>query len=353
MKVDGRVENIYKNLHTNQKIMIYEMLKRGISVEVLDEGLELIKTKYGDHEELIYDRDSSITPYHVSVLAGNKGIVKEMLQEKGISVPIGAVFKVTDGAYILEAFKVLGTAVIKPVFGSHGYDVYMDLNSEADVLEALEKIIKHRGENTEVLIEEYFPKKEHRVFITKNGDYAVLQRDAAHVYGDGVHTIGELIEIENYKRFHPRCNALCEILVDEELHKFLEKKGLSLSSILKDGEKVYVRGNSNVAMGGVCIDYTDVVHESVLEIGMKVLDTFPGLPYVGIDFMCDDITKEQTDESYRIIEINTVPGVHMHYRPAIGKSQNIAKYMVDLIYPETKEVSYNEEAGYQKSIKRF
>lgn len=347
------MENIYKNLHTNQKIMIYEMLKRGISVEVIDEGLELIKTKYKEHEELIYDRDSSIMPYHLSVLAGNKGIVKEMLQEKGISVPMGVVFKVTDISYILEAFKVLGNVVIKPVFGSHGYDVYLNLSNEIEVLEALNKIIEHRGRNTEVIIEEYFPKKEHRVFITKNGNYAVLQRDAAHVFGDGIHAIGELIEIENYKRFHPRCNALCEILVDEELEKFLEKKGLRMDSIPKEGEKVYVRGNSNVAMGGVCIDYTNVVHESVLEIGMRVLDAFPGLPYVGIDFMCEDITKEQTDESYRIIEINTVPGVHMHYRPAIGKSQNIAKYMVDLIYPETKEVSYNEEAGYQKSFKRF
>lgn len=348
------MENIYRNLHTNQKILIYEMLKRGISVEVVDERLELIKTKYGSHEELIYDRDSSIMPYHVSVLAGNKGIVKNMLQERGISVPLGSTFKVTDVSYILEAFKILGgVAVIKPVFGSHGYDVYMNLNSAEEVIGALDKIRKHVGEKTDILIEEYFPTKEHRVFITKNGDYAVLQRDAAHVYGDGVHTIGELIEIENYKRFHPRSNALCKILVDEEAIKFLNNKGLSLESIPKLSEKVYVRENSNVAMGGVCIDCTDVVDSSVIEISKRVLETFPGLPYVGIDFMCNDITKEQNDDSYRIIEVNTVPGVHMHYRPALGKSRNIAKYMVDLIYPETKEVNYNDEKGYQKSIKRF
>ena len=34
--------------------------------------------------------------------------------------------------------------------------------------------------------------------------------------------------------------------------------------------------------------------------------------------------------------------MHMHFRPAIGKSRNIAKYIVDMIYPETKEVK-NEE----------
>ena len=50
-----------------------------------------------------------------------------------------------------------------------------------------------------------------------------------------------------------------------------------------------------------------------------------------------DITKEQDKGSYRIIEVNTVPGIHMHMRPSIGKPQNVAKYMVDMIFPETKE----------------
>lgn len=190
------------------------------------------------------------------------------------------------------------------------------------------------------------------MFITKDRNYAVLHRDCAHVYGVGVHSIKELIESENYRRMHPRVNALCEILVDEQVYEFLSKNNLSIDYVPSLNEKVYLRANSNVAMGGICVDYTDEVDGSVIDIGMEVLKAFPGLPYVGIDFMCDDISKRQTDDSYRIIEINTVPGVHMHFRPAIGKSQNIAKYMVDLIFPETKEYDLNEEKGYQKSIKR-
>ena len=189
------------------------------------------------------------------------------------------------------------------------------------------------------------------MFVTKNGDYAVLLRDPAHIYGDGINTIEYLIKKENYERMNPRTNALCEILVDEELLKYLSKKGLSLQSIPANGEKVYLRPNSNVAMGGICEDYTDRVHPSVIEIGLNVLKAFPGLPYVGIDFMTNSITEMQTDDSYRIIEINTVPGVHMHFRPAIGKSQNIAKYIVDMIYPET--IENKEEVLDEKPIKRL
>lgn len=345
------MQNIYKNLHSNQKILIYEMLKRGISVEVLDEKLELIKASYNGHDELIYDRDSSIMPYNVSILAGDKGITKKILQDNGISVPIGETFNSNKIDYILEAFKILDCpVVIKPVFGSHGYDVYANLKTEKEVIDSIKKIIKNKG-NTTILIEEYFKAKEYRVFITKNKDYAVLHRDPAHIFGNGINTIKELIEIENYKRMHPRKNALCEIFVDEELYNYINKNGLNMNTIPKNGEKVYLRENSNVAMGGVCEDYTDIVHPSVIDIGMKVLSSFPGLPYVGIDFMTNSIDQKQNDESYRIIEINTMPGIHMHFRPAIGKPQNIAKYIVDLIYPETKEKSEKDEI--KKSLKRF
>jgi cyanophycin synthetase len=329
------MQNIYKNLHSNQKILIYEMLKRGIDVEVLDEELELIKATYLGHEELIYDRDSSIMPYNLSVLCGDKGITKKILQSNGISVPIGEVFNVSDYEYILEAFHVLDCpVVIKPVFGSHGYDVYTDLESDSEIINALNNISNNRG-NTKVLIEEYFKASEFRVFITKNRDYAVLLRDPAYVIGDGVNTIEELIKIENYRRMHPRNNSLCEIYVDQEMYNYMSKNNISMSDIPLYSKKVYLRPNSNVAMGGVSCDYTDKVHPSVIDIGMRVLDSFQGLPYVGIDFMTNNICDMQDDNSYRIIEINTVPGIHMHFRPGIGKEQNVAKYMVDLIYPET------------------
>ena len=344
LKVQGKVMmekvigNRFQHLHSNQKIVIYEMLKRGIKIDIIDENLELVRAQFANHTELLYDRDSSITPYHVSVLAGDKGITKRILSMNNISVPIGEVFLASNYDYILKAFeKFNGPVVIKPVHGSHGFDVYVNLNSLEEIANAIIQIIEHHGIQTEILIEEYYPAKEYRVFVTRNRDYAVLQRDPAHIFGDGIHTIEQLIEIENYRRMHPRTNALCEILVNTEMNHFLKQQDITLKDIPPKGSKVYLRPNSNVAMGGICIDYTDKVHPSVIDIGMKVLECFPGLPYVGIDYMTNNIEELQNSETYRIIEVNTVPGVHMHLRPAIGKPQNIAKYIVDMIFPETKE----------------
>ena len=212
------MENIFKNLHSNQKILIYEMLKRGINVELLSEKLELIKTSYQGHVEFIYDRDSSIMPYHVSVLAGNKGITKKILQDNGISVPIGEVFPISEYDAILEAFHILDCPVVlKPVFGSHGYDVYTNITSEKELLEAIEKMVKNKGLQTKVLIEEFYPAKEYRVFVTKNRNYAVLHRDPAHVFGNGVNTIKELIDMENYRR-------MAYIKAPSDIHELLQEK---------------------------------------------------------------------------------------------------------------------------------
>ena len=94
------------------------------------------------------------------------------------------------------------------------------------------------------------PAKEYRVFVTKNRDYAVLHRDPAHVFGNGVNTIKELIDMENYRRMNPRTNALCEILVDEEMYRYMNMNNITMDDIPKKGTKVYLRPNYNVAMEG-------------------------------------------------------------------------------------------------------
>ena len=79
-------------LHTNQRLFIIEMQSRGIDVEVIYNEMELIKAEYGKHIEWILDRDSSITPYSVSIICGDKYITKKILQRSGISVPTGEMF---------------------------------------------------------------------------------------------------------------------------------------------------------------------------------------------------------------------------------------------------------------------
>lgn len=327
-------------LHSNQRLLVEELMQRGVIVELLDAQREIIKAVYQNHTEYLYDRDTSIVPYNLSVIVGNKGLTKKILIANQISVPLGETYDADDIPVLLCAFHILGEHVtLKPAFGSHGYDVYVDIKTEKELMAAVRGIQAHLGQHTEVVIEEHYEAKEYRIFITRNGDYAVLEREPASVIGDGVHTINQLIQMENYRRMHPRSKAWCEIYKDSQMERFMNKQGLSYYTVPRKDKKVFLRPNSNVAMGGLPIDRTDDVHPTAIEIAKQTLNAFQGLPYIGIDFMTEDIKKPQNKDTYKIIEINTVPGVDMHYRPAYGKPRNIAKYMADLIYPETKKGS--------------
>lgn len=323
-------------LHTNQRLLVMEMQSRGIDVDVIYNEIELIKAEYGKHIEWILDRDSSITPYSVSIMCGDKYITKKILEQNEISVPIGEKFLPNEWELsVFYARKIGFPVVVKPVFGSHGDNIYMDIESENELKDIVQNVFV-KTLKTSFIIEKQFNGKEYRVFFTKDGKYAVLHREPAHVIGDGVHSISELIEIENEKR-KERINSLCPIAIDEITEIYMKKNNISMEYIPNENEKVYLRHNSNVAKGGLCIDYTDKIHKSVLGNCKKILETFSGLSYVGIDYMSKDIESTQTSDMYNIVEVNTVPGIHMHMRPSEGKPRNVAKYMVDMIFPETKE----------------
>lgn len=323
-------------LHTNQRLLIIEMQARGINVDIIYKDMELIRAEYGKHIEWILDRDSSITPYSVSIICGDKYISKKILEQNEISVPIGEKFLPNEWELsILYARKIGFPVVVKPVFGSHGDNIYMDIENEIELKDIVQNVFASTL-RVPFIIEKQFNGKEYRIFLTKEGKYAVLHRDPAHVVGDGEHSILQLIKIENEKR-KARTNCLCPIAIDEITESYMTKNNIFMEDIPKENEKVYLRHNSNVAKGGLCIDYTDKVHKSVIENCKKILKVFSGLSYVGIDYMSKDIEAEQTDNMYNIVEVNTVPGIHMHMRPSEGKTRNVAKYMVDMIFPETKE----------------
>lgn len=327
------------NLHelrANQRFLAQELCARGVEVSLFDQNNEILEAKVGDHRELLSDIDSSIMPYTASVVAGSKSLTKRLLNRNGVTTPKGHYFPSEEVEEIARfAREVVGfPVVVKPSFGVQGENVFTCLENPEEVRAAVQAIVNESG-NQEVIVEEYFRAHEFRVFVTARGGFAALHREPAYVVGDGVHSIELLASWESYRRMHPRSNCLCPIALDGESAHYLKRKGLSFSSVPKLGEKVYLRGSSNVKKGGVPTDVTDLVHPSVREIASAALASIPGLPYAGIDFMCADIRKEQGGATYRVLEINSVPGIGIHMAPGRGRPRNVAAMIVDMIFPET------------------
>lgn len=326
-----------QQLRANQRFLTEEMLARGISVQMLDWNNEILEARLGGHIELLSDIDSSVMPYSSSVVAGSKSLTKQLLRRSGLSIPTGGHFASQHIEEIVRyAEMTVGfPTVVKPSFGVQGENVFTGITSSEELRAAIRAIVNSSG-HQELIIEEHFEAHEFRVFLTARGRYAVLHREPAFVVGDGVHTIEVLAAWESYRRMHPRTTCLCEIALDGEAAQYLKRQGLSFNSVPRLGQRVRLRGSSNVKKGGVPTDVTDIVHPSVIELCAKALAAVPGLPYAGIDFMCRDIRQKQEGDTYRILEINSVPGIGMHMRPGRGKSRNVAGMVVDVIFPESR-----------------
>jgi cyanophycin synthetase len=91
---------------------------------------------------------------------------------------------------------------------------------------------------------------------------AAAKREPAHVMGDGIHTIQELIEETNKdpRRGYGHENVLTEITVDRDSEDLLMKKGYTLETIPKKKEVVYLKSTANLSTGGTSTDVTDMMH---------------------------------------------------------------------------------------------
>ena len=325
----------FKGLDITSYLIIDEALKRGIKARFVLNKYVLLES--GGRRHLFHNSDNTSLPAITKQILCSKTETKEILRKKGINVPEGRRFNSSDSKKIFSyTKKINGKMVIKPDNTDYGKDVYSKIGKR-ESKEAVDKI--SRG-HEELVVEKFRQGNEYRVFITKNGFCAVCMRRPANVWGDGKSSVKELINKKNMGRQNkkelPRKLPWFRIETDNIALNCLEKQGLSLDSVPKKDERIYLRFNSNICSGGDSIEMTDEAHESVKEIAMKVLDSIPGLTYAGIDLITRDITRN-IGSRYTIIEVNNMPGIPLHHYPYIGNPKNVAGALIDLVFPETKK----------------
>lgn len=326
-----------QQLGANLRFVLRELRRRAIDIEIVDAVEGWVVARLGAHVERLVDIDGSPTRYTDALFASNKHVAKRLLSEAGLSVPHGARFDSTQiDEALLFAQQLGGPAVVKPCVGTHGIGVSTHLELLVEVKDAIERVHRTCGATATFVVEEHFQADEYRVFITRRGAFAAVHRDPAHVVGDGLSTVRRLAFVETDRRTYPRrLTAEGPIAFDDVAVGFLEKQGISPEDVLPAGHKVYLRGNSNLKTGGTCRDVTDIVHDSVLQLAQKALDAFPGVAVLGIDLMSIDVASEQLPDAYRVIEVNTCPGIGMHMTPGAGAARDTAGAIADVLFPET------------------
>ncbi len=321
-------------MHTNQKLLVDLLLQKGVSYQVIDAYEELLEISYQEKKDFLHDRFSSEMPYHAVKMTADKIFTKKMLKQNGIYCPEGAIFTSNSYHEAIDFAKSLFPVVLKPNWGSHGDGVYVDISSISELEKAIFNFYQSHHHNEPFIIEKFYPWQEYRLFVTHLGGFAVIHREWASVNGDGQHSIQELIEIENIRRKNLKetvNTSLCPIVIDHEVNIFLSKNHQTLDTIPYKDKKVYLRQESNLAKGGLSINFTQETSSFFKNLAMQTLSVFPGLKIAGLDVLTPDIKAENPE--YMILEVNSNPGLTMHHYPAIGKPENVAQLVCDVMFP--------------------
>jgi cyanophycin synthetase len=266
-------------------------------------------------------------------IASNKDETKRMLQEQAIPVATG--MTISSTTQIDEAIRKIGfPLVFKPLDGNHGRGISINIKTKDDAIAAFEHAAKI---SRRVIVERFVQGFDFRVLVIDNKMVAAALRDPAHVIGDGELTIRELIDKENTdpRRGYGHEKVLTLITVDRDTLDLLDKKGYTLETVPKKGEKVFVKSTANLSTGGTSIDVTDHVHPQNVFICERISRVI-GLDICGIDIMAKNLTEPLTKTGGVILEVNAAPGFRMHIAPSEGLPRNVAGHVIDMLYPPGK-----------------
>jgi cyanophycin synthetase len=264
-------------------------------------------------------------------IASDKELTKALLSQAAIPVPDGGVARREEDA--IRLFESLrAPVVVKPLSASQGKGVSLQLLGAADVRRAFQ-IAKQYGED--VIVEEHIQGKNYRILIVKDKMVAASERIPAHVVGDGIHTIGQLVERTNRQpeRGNDHEKPLTKIHIDSVVISHLARYGYSLQHIPAQGEIVYLRESANLSTGGIAIDVTDDVHPEIRKLAVRAAKVI-GLDVCGIDLVANDIRMPIDQQNVAVLEINAAPGIRMHHFPSLGQSRDVAGAIVESLFPE-------------------
>ena len=271
---------------------------------------------------------TSNTKYLSMKIAHHKNFTNLILKKAKLPVPKHFACKeIQEAKRNLKKMKF--PIVVKPATSRLGFQVYCDITSSSEALKYFKKV---RKKFPQVVIEEQIKGKDFRVLIVNGKLVAAMERIPPFVLGDGKSSIKKLIDIENKKRAETK-NGLKKIAIDLEVRRTLRRQKLNLNSILKKGEKIYLRRNANISTGGVGIDVTEKIHPENIKLAKKAVSTI-GLDIGGVDIIVPDISKPYFRQGGKIIEVNGGPDAAIHHFPVRGKARFAGEAIVEMLFPK-------------------
>lgn len=262
---------------------------------------------------------SSITDRTPSIsvtLARDKVNTATVLRQAGLPAPTHQRARSSEQA--IEIAEKLGyPVVIKPTDLDQGQGVAADLPDAESVANAFKEAA---ALSKNIIVEKHFHGFTHRLTVFQGHLVKVAKRVAGGVFGDGIHTVGELVALAQQDPFMQRRTARLGkqlLSLDDEAIGLLTRSGLTPESVPAPDEYVRLRRRDNVSAGGhnVAIPLTDVHPDNRL-LAVRAAAMLR-LDFAGVDLIIGDITQSWLKTGALICEVNAQPQMGTKDSPEI------------------------------------
>ncbi|NED97147.1 ATP-grasp domain-containing protein [Phytoactinopolyspora alkaliphila] len=249
------------------------------------------------------------------IVTNNKLITKRILVDQGLPVARGEVVDCLDGA--LESFRRVGApAVVKPINGSGGRGVTVDIRDDAELKPAAEEAFAMARR---VLVEEMVAGIDLRIMTIAGRAVAAMLRVPANVVGDGTSSIRQLIERKNEVRAGNAYLRHCPIQINPFTEHHLELRGMTPDSVPEAGQRVFLHFKANLSSGGDSYELVDVVHPGILRLAERAAACLPSAYHAGIDILLERFDAPPEEQRCIVCEVNLNNEMPIHIFPLFGE----------------------------------
>jgi D-alanine-D-alanine ligase-like ATP-grasp enzyme len=201
-----------------------------------------------------------------------------------------------------HALKIGFPVIIKPNNGSQGKGVKL-VHDKKDFYTHLSNVF---SKFDIVLVEKYVQGQDYRLVVLDDEVISAYERIPLNVIGDGVKSIEKLLK-DKQAEFIKMWRDTKIKFNDERIQEKLKMQNLTLKSVPKKEEQIFLLDNANLSTGGDAVDVIDKIHPFFKKLSVEVTRDM-GLRFCGVDLMIEK--GIETDKTkYWILEINSMPGL--------------------------------------------
>lgn len=273
-------------------------------VQAMTAAGDVIQYGQGVHARRMLSSFTDETTHLAAMLAGNKRWAADVMRQAGIPVPRHELVVSAQEAVDL-AGKLGYPVVVKPADKARGQGVFPGLMNADEVCAAYESA---SALTANVLVEKHVEGRDYRLYVFNGELIWAVERVPAGVVGDGVHTIEELIEIENENpdRGDHVWTALKRLETDAETIRVLSSLDMGVASVPKPGEFVPLRRKANISAGGTPVAVFDKIHPDNRLLAIRAAEALR-LDLAGVDLLMPDISRSWRETGAAVCEINGQP----------------------------------------------